>query len=333
MLYGSSVKFSGLVSNQYLDLLDKHFQCWYPDSGFGWEGNSKAARAVVNFAVERGKILRGNCLLSCTTHGWSGEKIASLTDIDIYRHVSSILMNFPEIEHWDCTHEAIADNGSMRRTPWIGILGEDWQEQVFRLARTNSCRDVKLFYCDYFRTNAKFQKAYELIRGWLDKPIPIDGISLQLHANLKPSVTGRYSTLDLGMCEGWISAFKDLGLVVHCPEIVVWQPADGIPSLRSIGNKSDIKKEHIRSLVGSAMMNLKLDIAEMQAETYEKIVDMCERCGVEIAGFWSAFDTYPWNWIGNRSRGGFWDKDYKMKSQKYLGFLPNLVQETTINGG
>ena len=37
---------------------------------------------------------------------------------------------------WDVVNEALADDGSLRNCTWSRVIGTDWVEQAFRIARS-----------------------------------------------------------------------------------------------------------------------------------------------------------------------------------------------------
>lgn len=308
MEIGSSVSKGVLSDVRYRDLLTLHFDWWYFDQGFGWRGKKPEARAVMDLAVKVGKKTRGNCLLSATTTKYP--KGTLIDKEEIFAHIRGIVENFPEIKFWDCTHESLNPLGSLRNSFPKQILGEKWQEIVFKYAHSLDST-LNLFYCDYFRGGIKWQAAYHMVSAWLDKGIPIKGISLQLHSNLKPSFTKKFSTLNTEECLKWMKKFRQLGLVIHVPETVCWQPS----TTRSVLNKSELfdnTKERLLNVSGRILC-AGWDIEEAQALVYRELANICLVSGVEMQGYWSAFDSYPWNWIGNRAKAGLWDENYQPK--------------------
>ena len=310
---GSSVNFAGLKDAPYLSLLKKHFTYWYPDCGLSWRGRNdsdepdknKKFRECYQLAKTLGKKIRINNLTSATNKiviGIPAEK-------EIMRHRESVMGEFNG--DYDCVHETLDDNGSLRKCPWRFALGYGWQEKILLWAKEIN-PESRLFYCDYFRTEAKWAGAYQMVSGWINAGIPIDGISIQLHSNLIP-------LLNLKRAEYWMRKFKDLGLIIHVPEIVVWQPAVSV-DLNKLKGKSSLHKEILRKGGGDFLLTF-ANVERLQQRMYERIVDTCYRVQAEMIGFWSAFDSYPWNWVGNRAKAGLWDINYHPK--KAFSCLPS----------
>ncbi len=307
MEIGSSVNIAALNDAKYLELLSTHFDWWYYDQGFGWKGDKPQAKAITKLALDSGKKLRGNCLLSATTTKYP--KGTFVDKEEIFSHIRGILENFPEINHWDCTHEALNPLGELRNSFPNQILGPQWQEIVFKYAHSLNTK-LSLFYCDYFRGRPKWQAAYQMISRWLDQGIPVKGISLQLHSNLKPSFSGKFATLNIEECSEWMDKFRnDLKLVIHVPESVVWQPEVRFDRQQAKAVPYSPVKERVNHLSGRLLQRF-WDVEDAQMLVYGQLASACIKADAEMQGYWSAFDSYPWNWIGNRSKAGFWDENY-----------------------
>jgi len=88
---------------------------------------------------------------------------------------------------WDVVNEAIADNGALRSSIWYdqpgtGLIGTGYVEQAFRWAR-EAAPDALLFYNDYNveGPGTKFNALYNLVKDFVDRGVPIDGVGLQMH--------------------------------------------------------------------------------------------------------------------------------------------------------
>src|SRR5439155_1908488 len=82
---------------------------------------------------------------------------------------------------WDVVNEALNDDGTLRQTPWLAGLGEDYIAQAFRFAH-DADPDAELYYNDYSLENApKRRGALDLVRRLRDEGVPIAGVGLQGH--------------------------------------------------------------------------------------------------------------------------------------------------------
>src|SRR6266700_1907948 len=117
------------------------------------------------------------------------------------------------IKGWDVVNEAIKDDGTLRRTPWLTTLGEDYVATAFRFAH-EADPDAELYYNDYSLENApKRRGAVELVQRLQDEGIPIAAVGLQNHDRLDwPSPAQEDSTID---------GFAALGVRVMITELDV----------------------------------------------------------------------------------------------------------------
>jgi endo-1,4-beta-xylanase len=82
---------------------------------------------------------------------------------------------------WDVVNEAIDDNGQMRRTKWLEIIGEDYIQKAFEFAR-EADPDAKLIYNDYnIEVPRKREGVIRLLKQLQEKGVKVDGIGLQGH--------------------------------------------------------------------------------------------------------------------------------------------------------
>jgi endo-1,4-beta-xylanase len=175
------------------------------------------ADSLVAFAEANGMQVRGHTLVwhqqlaSWLTSGtWTADESRAL----LQDHITKVAGHYRgHVIAWDVVNEALADDGSLRSTFWLDHIGRDYIELAFRAAH-DADPDALLFYNDYNieGVNAKSDSAYELIRGFLARGVPIHGIGLQAHFQ----VGGVPATLGAN-----IARFAALGLKVHITELDV----------------------------------------------------------------------------------------------------------------
>ena len=139
-------------------------------------------------------------------------------------HIRTVVGRYRgRIKGWDVVNEALDDDGTLRRTPWLTILGEDYLATAFRFAH-EADPDAELYYNDYALENApKRRGAVELVRRLEDQGVPIAAVGLQNHDRLDwPSPAQEDSTID---------AFARLGVRVMITELDV----DVLPPARAPG--------------------------------------------------------------------------------------------------
>jgi endo-1,4-beta-xylanase len=127
-------------------------------------------------------------------------------------HIHTVVGRYRgRIKGWDVVNEALNDDGTLRPTPWLRIIGEDYIAQAFRFAH-EADPDAELYYNDYSLENApKRRGALALIERLKAAGVPIAGVGLQGHDRLDwPTAAQQDST---------IAAFAALGVHVMITEL------------------------------------------------------------------------------------------------------------------
>jgi endo-1,4-beta-xylanase len=118
-----------------------------------------------------------------------------------------------KIKGWDVVNEALNEDGTLRRSMWLNIIGEDFIAKAFQYAHAAD-PDAELYYNDYSLENEpKLKGALALIKKLQAQGIPVKAVGLQGHNNLTfPTVT----QLDHAITE-----FAKLGVSVNITELDV----------------------------------------------------------------------------------------------------------------
>lgn len=127
-------------------------------------------------------------------------------------HIESVVGRYKgQIKGWDVVNEALEEDGSMRQSEWLKIIGEDYVIKAFEFAH-NADPDAELYYNDFSLENEpKRNGAVNLIKKIIDSGVRIDGVGLQGHYKLDwPEPPQVDST---------IKAFAALGLKVLITEL------------------------------------------------------------------------------------------------------------------
>lgn len=159
--------------------------------------NFRDADAFVDFGIQNKMIIIGHTLVwHSQTPEWffkdkDGNNVSRDTLIQRMKgHIFTVMNRYKEKIHgWDVVNEAIEDDGSLRKSLFLKIIGEDYIELAFRFAREADSK-AELHYNDYNMTGENKRKAVvNMVNDLKSKGIKIDGIGMQGHLMMDfPSV-------------------------------------------------------------------------------------------------------------------------------------------------
>jgi endo-1,4-beta-xylanase len=130
----------------------------------------------------------------------------------MHDHIFTVVGRYKgRIQSWDVVNEALNDDGTLRQSPWLKIIGEDYIAKAFQYAH-EADPQAQLTYNDYSLENgAKRNGVIALIAKLKAQGITVTSVGLQGHDGLTwPSVEDEDTTL---------SAFAKLGVKVAITEL------------------------------------------------------------------------------------------------------------------
>lgn len=130
-------------------------------------------------------------------------------------HILTVVGRYKgRIQGWDVINEVVTDDGEMRKSQWLKMIGEDYVQKAFEYTH-EADPEARLYYNDYsLYLPAKREGVVRLIRNLQSKGIHVDGIGLQGHWGLDYPEK-------LKEIENSILAFSKLGVEVMITELDV----------------------------------------------------------------------------------------------------------------
>ena len=200
-------------------------------------------------------------------------------------HIRTVVGRYKgRIQGWDVVNEALNEDGTLRQSSWMKIIGDDYIELAFRYAH-EADPQAQLFYNDYSLENeAKRRGAFELVKTLKQKGVPIAAVGLQDHVSLDSPTTDQI--------DATIREFGELGVKVMITELDVdvfpW-PAKNQTADVSLHAEADPKlnpyPNGLPEAVQQALSNRYADLFG----TYAK------HCGlVTRVTFWGVSDKDSW---------------------------------------
>src|SRR5687767_3835973 len=171
------------------EIVRTHFNSITPENVLKWalvhpepaRYNFTAPDRMVEFGEKHGMFIVGHTLVwHNQTPRWvfedeKGEPLDRETLLARLRdHISTVVGRYKgRIKAWDVVNEAINQDGTMRQSPWLKLIGDDYLVQAFRFAH-EADPAAELYYNDYdLEIPAKRRAAVELIRKLKERGVPI----------------------------------------------------------------------------------------------------------------------------------------------------------------
>ena len=173
----------------------------------------------VNFGVENDMFITGHTLIwHSQAPRWfftddAGNDVSREVMIERMRtHINTVVGRYKgKIKGWDVVNEAIMEDGSMRNSKFLQIVGDDFIKIAFQLAH-EADPDAELYYNDYNEWYpGKRDAIVQMIRSLKADGIRIDGIGMQGHIGLDSPSLEDY--------EAAIVAYANEGMKVMVTEL------------------------------------------------------------------------------------------------------------------
>jgi endo-1,4-beta-xylanase len=132
----------------------------------------------------------------------------------LHDHIQTVVGRYKgRINGWDVVNEALEEDGTLRQTPWLKIIGEDYLVKAFQFAH-EADPQAELYYNDYnIENEAKLKGALELLRKLQAQGVPVTGVGIQGHWHMDMPSNEQVDAA--------ITAFGKLGLKVMITEFDV----------------------------------------------------------------------------------------------------------------
>ncbi|HVE57091.1 MAG TPA: endo-1,4-beta-xylanase [Pyrinomonadaceae bacterium] len=254
--------------------------------------NFEAADRYVDFGSRNGMFVVGhNLVWHNQTPKWVfQDKKGNLVSRDellkrLREHIETVVGRYKgKIKGWDVVNEALNDDGSLRQTPWLKIIGEDYLAKAFEYAH-RADPAAELYYNDYSLENEpKRRGAIALIKKLLAQGIPITAVGLQGHNNLTfPTVEQQDATL---------SEFAALGIKIAITELDVSVLPDPEGFSGAEVSLSFEMKEKLNPYKNGLPAEIQKKLADRYAELFA--VYLKHHQDIDRITFWNVTDKESW---------------------------------------
>jgi endo-1,4-beta-xylanase len=287
---------AALVKAQFNTITPENVLKWqvvHPEPG---TYDFAAPDQYVAFGEKNGMFIVGHTLVwHNQTPRWvfqdaSGKPVGRDTLLARMRnHIHTVVGRYKgRIKGWDVVNEALDEDGTLRRSPWLTIIGDDYIAKAFEYAH-EADPAAELYYNDYSVENAaKRHGAVQLIAKLKSQGVPVTAIGLQGHDKMDwPTPAQQDST---------IVALANLGVKVNITELDV----DVLPpavQTRSADVSTRAQLDPKTNPYASGLPDsVQLALAARYASLFQ--VFLAHRSVIDRVTFWGVGDGDSWlnNW-------------------------------------
>lgn len=185
------------------------------ENRYSWENGDR----FVAFAEENGLVATGHCLVwHSQTADWmfkgpNGEKASrELLIKRMEEHIKTVVGHYRgRLRGWDVVNEVLNDDGTLRKSPYLEIIGPDYIEMAFRFAH-EADPEAELYINDYsLSLPRKRDGMCWIVRNLKSKGCRVDAVGMQSHLS--------YDFPDLKVYEASIDSFAACGVKVMATEL------------------------------------------------------------------------------------------------------------------
>ena len=204
-------------------------------------------------------------------------------------HILTVVGRYKgRIKGWDVVNEALNEDGTMRQSQWMKIIGEDYIVKAFEYAH-EADPQAELYYNDYsLEDEPKRNGAVKLIEKLKSQGVHISAIGLQGHDKLDWPTPKQL--------EATIAAFASLGLKVNITELDV----DVLPSAWAHHGADITQNVELQAKLNPYGSGLPDPVQQAQAKHYADLfaVFLKYRNVIDRVTFWGVTDASSWlnNW-------------------------------------
>jgi endo-1,4-beta-xylanase len=188
------------------------------------------------------------------------------------------------VQGWDVVNEALNEDGTLRKSLWFNIIGEDYIAKAFEYAHEADPK-AELYYNDYNLDDAaKRNGAIALVKKLKEQGLTVTAIGTQSHHKIdRPSVQ---------QIEESLKAFKESGLKVAVTELDV----DLLPAVTRQPTADVSARAEVTAGSNPYVAGLPNEIQHALAKRYADIfgVFLKYRDIITRVTFWGVTDRFSW---------------------------------------
>lgn len=316
------------------NIIKQQFNSLSPENDLKWEKihpkpevyDFNAADAYVNFGAQNNMFTIGHTLVwHSQTPDWvfEDDKGKLLTrEVLLKRleeHINTVVGRYMgKIKGWDVVNEALNEDGTLRDSKWLKIIGDDFIAKAFEFAHMADPQ-AELYYNDYNLYKAeKRAGAVRIIKSLKDKSIKITAVGEQAHYNLMQP--------DIATVERTITDFASAGVAVNFTELDInVLPDGGATNTADVSNIAQYSQEYNPYAKGLST-NIMDSLASRYGSLFRLFVE--HDSSIDRITFWGLTDGDSWlnDWPirGRTNYPLLYNRDFTIKQPVQDAILKSL---------
>ncbi len=305
----------------------KHFNSVTAEDAMKWENihpspgkyDFTVADSMVSFALKNNMTIIGHTLVwHSQTPGWvftdsSGNNLSRDALLERMKdHISTVVGHYKGlVKGWDVVNEAVDEDGSLRKSRWLEIIGEDYIQKAFEFTH-GADPEAELYYNDYNNELRNKRKGViNLIKDLQSKGVKIDGVGIQGHWHL--------DSPDLDELDESFTEYGALGIKVMITEMEV----NVLPTPQYVYGADISLTAEYQEILNPYAESLPDSVQAMLTDRYAELfkVMLKHKDKITRVTFWGIHDGYSWknDWPikGRTNYPLLFDRNYQPKPAYY----------------
>ncbi len=289
---GKSPDRAALVQRHFNSLTAENSMKWGPIHPEPAKFSFDAADRFVEFGEQHAMFIVGHTLVwHSQTPNWvfqDAKSNAVTRDVllaTMSNHIHTVVGRYKgRVKGWDVVNEALNDDGSLRQSPWLKIIGEDFLLKAFQFTHAADPQ-AELYYNDYSLENpAKRNGCVALVRKLHGAGVKVTGIGSQSHHNL--------TSPPIKEVEDTITAFSQIGVKTMITELDV----SVLPFVRGISGADINQKAAFDPKTNPYTNGLPAAVQQQLAKRYGDLFTVYAKHADKVSRvtFWGVTDAESW---------------------------------------
>ena len=323
IILGKDLQSKNIVTSEFNSITPENSLKWMFLQPFPNKFNFGAADKYVELGIKNNMHIVGHALVWHNQLADFMKTTVSRSEFKkhVENHINTVVSRYKgKIDTWDVVNEAFNENGSLRQSVFKKQMGENYIEDVFKLAETAD-PDADLIYNDYnLYKPAKRAGVLKMVKKLQENGTKINAIGVQAH--------WRLNSPSLKEIEQIILDISDLGVEVMFTELDVtvlpnpWELVGAEVTQNFSKFEGDPKMDPYPKALPKS-------VEKQLAKRYEDIFKLFVKHQEKISRvtFWGVMDKHSWlnDWPikGRTNYPLLFDRNYQPK--KAYNKLINLI--------